>query len=248
MKLTILGSGTCVPYARRGSSGYVVHLPHTKLILDCGNGTTWKLGKIGINYLEIDHIFITHFHPDHTADLIPFLFATKNPYGSTREKPLHLWGPPGFISFFSALREAYGEWIVPEKLEIKEIENNNLHFDDFNLSTEKTLHTENSVAYRVESEGKSIVYTGDTDYSESLINFSKNTDALIIECSMPDGLKSKGHLTPSEVVSIANNSKAKRIIITHLYPICDDTNLFDFIRNKVEAEVTIAEDLLEIEI
>jgi len=218
------------------------------LILDCGNGTTWKLGKIGINYLEIDHIFITHFHPDHTADLIPFLFATKYSYGSTREKPLHLWGPPGFISFFSALREAYGEWIVPEKLEIKEIENNNLHFDDFNLSTEKTLHTENSVAYRVESEGKSIVYTGDTDYSESLINFSKNADALIIECSMPDGLKSKGHLTPSEVVSIANNSKAKRIIITHLYPICDDTNLFAFIRNKVEAEVTIAEDLLEIKI
>jgi len=116
------------------------------------------------------------------------------------------------------------------------------------LSTEKTLHTENSVAYRVESEGKSIVYTGDTDYSESLINFSKNADALIIECSMPDGLKSKGHLTPSEVVSIANNSKAKRIIITHLYPICDDTNLFAFIRNKVEAEVTIAEDLLEIKI
>jgi len=139
MKLTILGSGTCVPYSRRGSSGYVVKLLNTKLILDCGNGTTWKLGKIGINYLEIDHIFITHFHPDHTADLIPFLFATKNPYGSTREKPLHLWGPPGFISFFSALREAYGEWIVPEKLEIKEIENNNLHFDDFNLSTEKNL-------------------------------------------------------------------------------------------------------------
>ena len=79
MKLHILGSGTCVPNIRRGSSGYALELSKSTILLDCGNGTTWKLGMVGVDYLKVDHIFITHFHPDHTADLIPFLFATKYP-------------------------------------------------------------------------------------------------------------------------------------------------------------------------
>lgn len=248
MKLHILGSGTCIPYDRRGSSGYALKLSKSIILLDCGNGTTWKLGKVGINYLEIDHIFITHFHPDHTSDLIPFLFATKYAHVSERNKPLSIWGPKGFKGFFSALRGAYKDWIVPEILNICEVEEGRMEFDDFMLASAQTHHTENSLAYRIEFEGISLTYTGDTDYSETLVNFSMYTDALLIECSTPDELKVKGHTTPSEIIKIANKSMAKKIIITHLYPICDNTNISELIRKEVDAEVIVAEDLLEIEI
>lgn len=77
MKLTILGSGTCVPYARRGSSGYAIELEGASMLLDCGSGATRSLARAGINYLGIDCLFLSHFHPDHTGDLVPFLFATK---------------------------------------------------------------------------------------------------------------------------------------------------------------------------
>lgn len=246
MRLSILGSGTCVPYHRRGSSSYALRLPESTILLDCGNGATWKLGMVGINYLEIDHILVTHFHPDHTSDLIPFLFATKYSYGSTREKQLHLWGPPGFISFFSALKEAYGDWIAPKELIVNDIETAELQLEDFILRSAQTLHTENSLAYRIDSEGKSIVYTGDTAYSESLVKLAEKTDILLIECSMPDELEAEGHLTPAGVSRIANESRAKKIILTHLYPACDERDILAQIRNQTHTDVVLAEDLLEI--
>ncbi len=253
MILHILGSGTCVPYERRGSSGYAVKLPKSTILLDCGNGTTWKLGKIGINYLEVDHIFLSHFHPDHTADLIPFLFATRyafgSPYGSRREKPLHIWGAKGFKNFFSALTNAYDGWIMPDSLTIQEIEEEKMRFDDFILTVRKVPHIESSFAYRIESEGKSLVYSGDTDFSESLIELAKDADTLIIECALPgDEIKVKGHLTPNEVVKIVNESIPKKVIVTHLYPICDQWNVIDKIRKQVKADVILAEDLMKVEI
>ena len=246
MKLTILGSGTCVPYHRRGSSSYALQLSKSTILLDCGNGATWKLGKVGINYLDIDHIFITHFHPDHTSDLIPFLFATRYSYGSRREKQLQLWGPPGFISFFSALKEAYSDWIVPQELIVNDIDKNELQLEDFVLTSAHTLHTENSLAYRIDSEGKSLVYSGDTDYSESLVKLAENADILLIECSMPDELKVEGHLTPTEVSRVANESGARKIILTHLYPVCDERDFLVRTRNQVDVDVVVAEDFLEI--
>jgi ribonuclease BN (tRNA processing enzyme) len=246
MRLTILGSGTCVPYHRRGSSAYALQLSQSTILLDCGNGATWKLGKVGINYLDIDYILITHFHPDHTSDLIPFLFATKYSYESTREKPLHLWGPPGFGRFFSALTEAYRDWIVPEELSVNEIEYDRIQLGDFVLRTAHTHHTENSLAYRIDSEGKSLVYTGDTDYSESLVELADNADILLIECSMPDDLKVEGHLTPAVVAKITNESGAKKIILTHLYPVCDERDIFARMSDQIDADVIVAEDLLVI--
>ncbi len=246
MRLTILGSGTCVPYHRRGSSSYALELSKSTILLDCGNGATWKLGKAGISYLDIDHILITHFHPDHTSDLIPFLFATRYSFRSTREKPLHLWGPPGLEGFFSALKEAYSDWIVPKDLSLVDIYHDRIHLGDFVLRSAYTHHTENSLAYRIESEGKSLVYTGDTDYSESLVELAENADVLLIECSMPDDLKIEGHLTPAGVARIANESGAKKIILTHLYPVCDESDIFARMRNQIDADLVVAEDLLVI--
>lgn len=66
MKIYVLGSGTCVPYAKSGSSGYAIELSGSGLLLDCGSGTTGKLANAGINYLDIDHIFLSHLNPDDT--------------------------------------------------------------------------------------------------------------------------------------------------------------------------------------
>ena len=249
MKLHILGSGTCVPNTRRGSSGYALELPKSTILLDCGNGTTWKLGMVGVDYLNVDHIFITHFHPDHTADLIPFLFATKYPHPTRfREKPLVIWGPKGFIDFYSSLKTTYHDWIAPDMLTIKEIDENPVRLDDFVVIARDTLHTENSIAYRIESDGKSLVYSGDTGYTESLIELARDTDLLLIECSFPDELKFHAHLTPSEVGKIGRASRAKKIILTHLYTDCDEIDVISQVREHVDVDVVLAEDLMKIDI
>lgn len=247
MKLTILGSGTCIPSAKRGSSGYLIETEDSKILLDCGSGTTWKLEKIGVSYLEIDHIFFSHIHPDHTADLVPFLFATKYNHYQKREKPLNIWGGEGFIKFFDALKKAYDSWIVPEDLSVDEIRGGSENFKDFKITTTKVPHIDSSIAYKITSREKSIVYSGDTDYSESLINLAHKCDLLIIECALAKNeYELKGHLTPSEVIRTLNASQPKKVIVTHLYPECDKENVVGSIRNNVDTEVIEAQDLLEI--
>jgi ribonuclease BN (tRNA processing enzyme) len=231
----------------------LLELSNSKILLDCGSGSTWKLAGLGINYLMIDHLFLSHLHPDHTGDLVPFLFATKyaygSPYGSYREKPLYLWGGEGFLNFFNTLREAYKDWIVPEALNVDELEESTKEFNDFTLTSVRTPHIESSMAYRIEEGGKSIVYSGDTDYSESFIELSTDTDVLLIECALAsDESKLEGHLTPSKVIEIVNKSKAKKVVVTHLYPRCDQEKVVETIRANVGVEVIEAQDLLEIEI
>ena len=58
-----------------------------------------------------------------------------------------------------------------------------------------------------DSNGKSIVYSGDTDYCPELIELADNCDLLILECSFPDDMKVEGHLTPSEAGKIAAETK-----------------------------------------
>lgn len=202
--------------------------------------------------MEIDHIFFSHLHPDHTGDLVPFLFARKYtewyPYRGGKDKPLRLWGGEGFIDFFNNLKSAYKEWIVPEGLDIEEIEPGSFDTGDLKITASKVPHIDSSLAYRIDCEGKSIVYSGDTDYSENLIQLSQDVDLLIIECALPDEHKRKGHLTPKEVVKITNECGAKRIVVTHFYPVSDEENVVEQIRKNVAAEVIEARDLLEIEI
>lgn len=246
MKIQILGSGTCIPSRRRGSSSYLISLNSKNILFDCGNGTTWKLEKTGVSYLDIDYIFITHFHPDHNADLIPFLFATKYPAVKERTEPLYIWGPEGFKNFFNSLKNVYNEWIEPECLEVNEFDSTDNIYDGFVLSCLKTPHTNNSLAYKLESGNKSVVYSGDTDYSDSFVDFASGTDLLIIECSLPDRLKRPGHLTPQEVIKIANLSKPKRLVTTHMYPVCDEENIYEQITNGTKCEVLMGDDFLQI--
>ncbi len=249
MKLTILGSGTCLPNSDRGPSGYLIQTADSKILLDCGSGTTWKLEKIGVNYMQIDHIFFSHIHPDHTGDLVTFLFATRYNHRSKREKPLHIWGGEGFIKFFDALRGAYGQWIVPQGLCIEEIIGGSESFDDFNILTAKVPHIDGSLAYKVTSDKKTLVYSGDTDYSESLINLAAKCDLLVIECALAkDEYTRKGHLTPSEVIKIVHEAKPKKVVVTHLYAECDKENVVERIRSNVDSEVIEARDFLELEI
>lgn len=249
VKLTVLGSGTCVPHEKRGSSGYLLRADTCMALLDCGNGTVWKLEKIGVDYLGIDNVFITHFHPDHTSDLIPLLFATKHPYGKKREKPLGIWGPKGFLEFVEKLRAPYSEWVRPKLVEIHETGKKARKIGGLEIQTFKTVHTENSIGYVIRSGGKKIVYTGDTGYFPGLRKAAEKADIFVTECALPDSEKMAAHMTPSDIAEILRESSPKKIVLSHLYPSMDGRNLAEEIKTlsgNSETEIIVAEDLMEI--
>ena len=75
MKITVLGSGTAVPDLQRNSAGYLLEEKGHRFLIDFGYGTVHQLLHLGITYHDIDRIFLTHPHPDHMCDLVPFLYS-----------------------------------------------------------------------------------------------------------------------------------------------------------------------------
>lgn len=249
MELIILGSGTCVPSLKRGSSGLVVKVDDKIILVDSGSGTLERLLKAGITYRDVDIISYTHIHPDHIADLVPFLFTCR--YGDLpRQKDLLITGGEGFIDFFNRLRQVFGNWLDADKykLHLKEVVNETINIGSLKISTIKPSHIKESVSYRFESsDGKSIVFSGDTAYCESIISLGLNADILVLECSFPDELRTDGHLSPSIAGEIATKSKCKKLILTHFYPLCEGYDLIAECRKTYNGDVVLAEDLMKIE-
>lgn len=247
-ELVILGSGTGVPSIRRASPGLVLLSQGAKVLIDSGSGILRRMLEIGVTYHDVDLLLYTHIHPDHTADLIPILFACK--YADLpREKDLLCVGGPGFERYFNQLKKIYGRWIESQSyhLSIAEISPKPLLFRDFKIFSKPMAHTPESVGYRIElSDGKTVAVSGDTDYSRNIVDLAHDVDLLVLECSFPEGKKVEGHLTPSLAGTIALESHCKRLLLTHLYPVCDQVDIVKQCREVFGGEITLGEDLVRI--
>ena len=251
MELYVIGSGTGAPSLRRGSPGSVIRVGGSTLLLDSGSGTLRRLLELDIDFKEIGYLLYSHLHPDHTSDLVPFLFASN--YGSEkmREKDLCVIGPVGMAEFHSRLKEAYGKWIVPMRynLELVEISDEKLKFADFNLQGFPLVHSTHSVGFRLQSnEGKVVAYSGDTDYCANLIKLARGVDLLVLECSFPDDRKVEGHLTPTLAGRVAREAECKRLVLTHFYPPCDDCDVKGAVESQYSGTVIVSEDLMKLAI
>lgn len=254
ISVTILGSGTCVPSLRRSSCSVLMKIKDKALLFDSGAGTMRRLLEADTEIFDISFVFYSHFHPDHTGEFVPFIFANKYPDGARRQVPITLVAGKGFSTFYDKLKTAYGHWIelAPGFLNIVELNNNgydSLSFDDFMVESIPVMHNDESIAYKITSSGgKSVVYSGDTDYSDNLITLSKDADLLICESALPDDLKVKGHLTPSSAGKVASLANVNQLVLTHLYPECDDVDIERECRKTYSGPLIIAEDLMKIEL
>ncbi len=250
MELIILGSGTCAPSLKRSSPALIIKAGGKVLLFDSGSGTIRRMLEAGITYHDIDYIFYTHIHPDHVSDLVPFIFTSK--YAEQpRIKKLDIIGGKGFKKYYKKLSKIYGKWLEPElyKINIKEISNKRIDFGNFKVSAKQLAHIKESVGYRIETEiGKSIVISGDTDYCKNIVKLGKDADILVLECSLPDEKRVKGHLTPSLCGRIAAESNCKKLVLSHFYPSCEDVDIISVCRKYYKGEIVIAEDLMRIEV
>ena len=246
MDISIIGSGTCVPSQRRASPCVMVKTAESTILCDTGPGTLRQLLHAGTLISDIDMIIYSHFHIDHTADFCPFLFASKYGPELVRSRDLTVMGPLGLIQWYDKLKQVHGEWIIPERFTIKWIETADAkhYFDGFSVQSAQVKHSNACIAVRIEdSSGKSMVYSGDTDYCEGIIAISRKADKVLLECSCPEGHKIEGHLTPSLAGRIARESGCKSLVLTHLYPACDQHDLMAPLRQEFDGPCEIARDL-----
>ena len=251
MQATILGSGTSVPSVSRASPGILIETEQTHILCDTGPGSLRQLAKTGTTLNDIDLIIYTHFHVDHVADLIPFIFACKYSPGAVRTRDITIAGPQGIETLYRALVDAYGRWVVPEHFTISWTEASGVPITckDCSITTAAVTHTPDSIAVRFENAlGKSIVYSGDSDYCDNLVQLAHNADLFILECAFPEHMKSEGHLIPSLAGRIARESQCKELVLTHMYPVCDQYDMLTPLQSEFSGKAVLAEDLMKLSV
>jgi len=258
MKLTILGSGTCVPSVKRASPGLFLEENKLKILIDCGPGALRQIVKAGKDYKDIDLVLLNHLHTDHVSDLFALIQAlswtpdlgSKDNYFH-RKEDLYIYAAKGFKKWFNSIQKINKVYPRFNTFNIKVSEFKfEQKFKNIKIETIKGNHNIYSRPMKIFYRNKNFVYSGDTDYDPKLIKLAQNTDLLILECSWPDKYKCSGHLTPDECGQIAAAANAKKLLLIHLYPPMDSyINTIKFsIRKHYKGPVILAKDLMQIKI
>ncbi len=245
MRLITIGTGTASP-SRRVNSGHLVQAGAVTLLMDCGSGVAHRMGEMGVDWMGITHLAITHFHPDHTLDLVTLSFAWR--YGALppRSAPLTILGPVGIGQLMEQLAVIYGDTIrapgFPVTVrEVAPAERVDLG-DGVSLEARKVPHTAESVAYSVERGRARLVFTGDTGFDTTLAEWARGCDLLLAECSLPDPLAVPIHLTPAECAVLAEVAEPRRLVLTHFYPPVEEVDIREIISLRYAGEVVLATD------
>lgn len=252
MEITVVGTGTAAPRLERRQSCVVVETGGEMLVFDLGSGAVRGMVRAGLVPFAVNRIFFTHFHPDHTVDVVPLLFAIK--YGSEdrRTAPLRISGPEPFRDFWASITGAWGEWMVGDyPTVISELPHrcpSPIALPGCRLSWAPAEHRPESISYRLDTENGAFIYTGDTEYSESVVELASGAHTLLIECSFPDDSPVPGHLTPLGVARIASGAGVARVVLTHVYPEMDAGDPVSEVRRGFGGEVILAQDGMKLSV
>ncbi|MEX2425945.1 MAG: MBL fold metallo-hydrolase, partial [Thermomicrobiaceae bacterium] len=186
MELTILGGAAACPNPGQGSSSYLLSVDGHHWLLDCGPNILQELRK-HIEIDEIEHIWISHTHSDHTLDLVPMRYGLKYDPGVRRVRPeLHL--PPEGAQFLDRVAAAFAmgaegaESFFHDQFDVSEYEPSTvLYFGAVSVQFLRTDHPVPCWAMRIESRSGTLVYLADTGPGADLLEFARGADILICE-------------------------------------------------------------------
>ncbi len=251
MILTVLGSGTVVPDGNRNSAGYFIETPDVRLMMDCGAGSVHALARYGLPWERMTHLYISHFHVNHVGELASLFFALKHGLRDKRDEPLTVVGPRGLDKVMGGLKQAFGDDLFEPKFPVNVRMLNpgeQIELDGGRLAVTKTPHTDESLAVRIESRGRQICYTGDTDFSLEVASFFSGASLMISECSFREPREGVPHVSVGGVARMAAHAGVERLMVTHFYFKFEDAELKRELESGFSGEVIIGRDGLRIEI
>ena len=244
MRVVILGAGTAIPAMGYSPSGIYVRAGSEHLLFDAGAGTVQRLLSAGTTIFQLDHVFLTHYHIDHCLDIVSLLFALRIPQ-PIRRKPLTIYGPRGLKRLYRELNSAFNGWLKPRdyRLTIKELGETTVRLNGCSVSTRRMNHyATGAIGYRLTAGGTHLVYSGDTDACDAIVDLGRGADLLILECSVPDERKVEGHLTPTECGRIAAQAGCRHLALTHFYPVFQGYDIRRRVRRAFRGRLTLAKD------
>lgn len=262
MKVILLGTGSPIVNALRSRPALAILAGGKIFLIDCGEGTATQLYRAGIESKDVDGIFFTHFHSDHTAGFPDFYLSSWIGGSKERDKQLDVFGPATtkeniskIISGFEYDIDVRLEQVHHEKIGLqmnfKEM-NEGVIYDDGNLKVTvfpvEHWPVKVAVGYRFDYKGKSAVVSGDTKKHSNIVKYSQNADMLIHEAfstflleqarkKYPGRAKTIDaiqdyHTSTLDIAKIARDANVKHVVLTHLMPAPSQTWYFEKLFNK----------------
>jgi ribonuclease BN (tRNA processing enzyme) len=220
VRVTFLGTADAFSASGNHQAGYLVQNGATSLLLDCGPGTLQSMKQLGIDPLAIDLIALSHLHGDHFAGL-PFLFLQYK-YESLRKHPLRIAGPPGTTERVWALFRASYRGLAADPLPFSVLFTEMtpdvpVDFGPVVISPFQVPHQQDEICLglRVGIDGRLIVYSGDTGWTEDLVTASAGADLFICECCYFE-TRLPIHLDYPRLAENRHRFDVRRIVLTHL--------------------------------
>ena len=220
MRLTVIGSSPAWPNPGSAHSGYMLQADGSRVLLDCGPGVLGRMREHA-EWPDIDAIAITHFHLDHWGDLVPWVWGSF--YLSSRRpvpRPA-LWVQPGGAEFLAELGTRLGFPDMFERtFELAEyLPDTPFRVGDLTITATRVPHyTLQTYAFRVQSNGAVLTYSGDSAPSDELVEAARDADLFVCEATLLRGEldgEPRGHLSLDEAAEAFEASGAKRLLVTH---------------------------------
>lgn len=288
----VLGSGGPIATAEgRASAGYLVFIDgKPTMIMDAGGGSFQRLAASGAVVKDLDMVLLTHLHIDHMGDLSPMIktiYFHNVRAGTTREAPIHIWGPQANgvpfpnteISQYPASTEyVHSHYAMPNGSEryinifARAIRAGTFSYEAHDLRSKwqgatvedvfardgysvKSIAVKHgpvpAVAFRIEYDGKSVVYSGDTNSeSDNMITLSRDADLLIYDTAITEVTANpvfmQLHTTPSRIGQVAAAANVKTLVLSHITPMTE--NITKEIKAAIRAQgftgkIKVAKDL-----
>jgi ribonuclease BN (tRNA processing enzyme) len=208
--ITLLGTGTCQIEHERRASSVLLTLGETYILFDCGHGVVQRLLEAGVQHAQIEHVILSHFHPDHVSDLVPFLQAGAWSRRNPRTTDLHIYGPFGVQALIGGLMDLFGPGALTQPsytVHIHEI--TELTFTVASQVFESiSLPPAGNRGVRFRYRDKLYALTGDSFFHEEEKAFLQGVDFAVID---------SGHISDAEIVELAVTSQARTLVCSHLY-------------------------------
>ncbi|MEQ8237631.1 MAG: MBL fold metallo-hydrolase [Cyclobacteriaceae bacterium] len=220
MKLTVIGCGDAFSSEGRRNTSFLLQSKSKNILMDFGATSLYGLKSLAIDPSDIDMVIISHFHGDHFGG-IPFLIINRQ-YNEVAIKRLVIAGPKGVKSrIYDLQKNMYPgteELINDDKLDFVEFDSDNhQEIDEMNLWTTEVIHSppSNPHGYKLTIEGKTIAYSGDTEWTEKLNKLANETDLFICECNDLHN-EVPGHLSYDLLQPHLEKFNSKRVVLTHM--------------------------------
>lgn len=223
VSVTFLGSGDAFNSGGRGHSSILVEWPAGRLVVDCGPTALHALSRRGIRPATLGVVLVTHFHGDHFLGL-PML-CLHHQFASPPSSGLVVVGPAGtgerLMRVYSAVYESVAARLGGQDAHLISVRELPAGGEASVLDGGATVravavnHSPEALGYRVGVAGRTLAFTGDTMWTESLVDLARDTDLLVCDGTFYDE-EIQAHLRYHEVLARRGDLATRRLILSHL--------------------------------